>query len=353
MKFIASLFSLLVAGCVATQPAPADIKTPAWVSNLKGAYPSHDWIAAIASGDTQRAAEQAAMNSLAQTFRIDVASRTQTTHRFTQTANEASGKRSVSYDESQNFTQEVNTATNIRFLIGVQTDHYQTHDGTFYANARMNRSECAARYAGMIRENTAVINKLLAFADGQTDSIEAYSALSFAAAIAETTDNFQNILEVLESSSAGHRPPYGGANAIIARMRETASRITIGIAVETAEHNDAALIGKAIASFFTAKGFKTAEQGLYMLRANLRFEPLAYSELQSYRYYFNAVLEGKNGTAIFSFTEDDRKNHALSPEAKRMALSSVETSIKEGKFAADFEAWLNSLTEKWADLGGK
>ena len=66
-----------------------------------------------------------------------------------------------------------------------------------------------------------------------------------------------------------------------------------------------------------------------------------------------AVLEGKNGTAIFSFTEDDRKNHALSPEAKRMALSSVETSIKEGKFAADFEAWLNSLVEKWADLGGK
>jgi hypothetical protein len=343
--FFVFLSSLLFAAC-ATSQTTLDAQAPNWVNNLEKVYPSRDWLAVIASGDSQRTAEQAAMNSLARAFRADVASLTQTTQRFTQIINEASGKSIISFDESQNFIQEVNTATNVRFLIGVQTDHYQARDGTFYVNARMNRKECAARYSGMIRENSSVINKLLAYADGLGDSFEAYSALSFAAAIAGVTDNFQNILEVLDSSAAGRRPSYGGANAIITRMREIAGRITVGITVETADRNDAALVSRAIASFFTGKGFKTAAQGSYALRATVRFEPLAYSEqLQSCRYYLNAALENKNGIAVFSFTEDDRKNHTLAPEAKRMALRAVETSVKEGKFAADFEAWLNSLIE--------
>jgi hypothetical protein len=343
-SFFTFLFSLLFVTC-ATPPTAAQT-APLWVNSIESTYPSREWIAVIASGDTQRTAEQAAMNSLARAFRTDVASLTQATQRFTQIINEANGKRTVSFNESRNFIQEVSTATNIRFLIGVQTDHYQARDGTFYVSARMNRKECAARYSGMIRENTNVINRLLAYADGLSDGFEAYSALSFAAAIAEITDNFQNILEVLDSSTAGRRPAYGGANAVIARMRELAGRITVGIAVETADRNDAALISRAIASFFTGKGFKTAASGNYTLCANVRFEPLTYSEqLQSCRYYINAALEGRNGIAVFSFTEDDRRNHTIASEAKRMALRAVETSVKEGKFTIDFEAWLNTLIE--------
>jgi hypothetical protein len=129
-------------------------------------------------------------------------------------------------------------------------------------------------------------------------------------------------------------------------MRELAGRITVGIAVETADRNDALQISRAVSSFFTDKGFKTAERGNYTLRANVRFEPQTYSEqLQANRYYFNAALESRNGTTVFSFTEDDRKNHTIAAEAKRMALRAVETSVKEGKFAADFDTWLNTLIE--------
>jgi len=345
-KIYLALLAALSIGCAT--PPTTDSNAPAWVNNLESAYPSRQWLAVTASGDTQRTAEQAAMNALARAFRADVASLTQTTQRFTQIVNEASGKRTVSFDESQNFIQEVNTATNIRFIIGVQTDHYQAKDGTYHANARMNRRESAARYSGMIRENTAVINRLITHADGLADSFEAYSALSFAAAIAEVTDNFQNILEVLDPATAGRRSSYGGANAVTAKMRELAGRITVGIAVETADRNDALQISRAVSAFFTDKGFKTAEQtqGQYTLRANVRFEPQTYSEqLQSSRYYFNAALESRSGTAVFSFTEDDRKNHTIAAEAKRMALRAVETSVKEGKFAADFDTWLNALIE--------
>jgi hypothetical protein len=321
---------------------------PSWVQNLEQAFPAQDWVAVSASGIFQGPAEQAAMNALARAFKTDVASLTRASQHLSQIVSEAAGKKSVSLEQSQSLSQEVNTSASVRGLIGVQTDHYLASDGTVYVNARMNRRESAARYAGMIHENTAVINQLLDFSAGFPAGFEAYSALSFAAAIAEVTDNFQNILEVLDPAAANRRPSYGGANAIKTRMRETAGAITVGIAVDTEERTDAALIGRALGSFFTGRGFKTDEkgQGVYLLRAGVRFEALPFStRIQSSRYYFEAVLENQSGSVVFSFTEDDRKNHSLPREAKRLALRAVETSVKEGKFAQDFESWLGSLIE--------
>jgi hypothetical protein len=56
------------------------------------------------------------------------------------------------------------------------------------------------------------------------------------------------------------------------------------------------------------------------------------------------VLENANRTAIFTITEDDRKAHPnMESEARRLAARAIETSIKEGNFAQEFDAWLNSL----------
>ena len=320
---------------------------PGWVNNLEGAYPSQDWVAVAAQGASQAQAESAAMNALARAFRTDVASLTETSQRFNQIVNEAAGKKSVSLEQSQNFSQEVNTATNIRGLIGVQTDLYRTADGTVYVNARMNRRESAARYAGMIRENVTVINTLLTAAARQGASFEGYAALSFAHALAEATDNFQNILEVLDPAAASCRPGYGGANAIKTAMLECAAGITVGITVETETRADLTLFTRAFGSFFRDRGFRINEQGRgpYVLRANARFEGLSQRVITC-RYYLDAALENSDAAVLFAFTEDDRKAHPNTvSEARRLAVRAVETSIKEGKFAGEFDLWLNSLLD--------
>jgi len=346
-----ALIVLFVSG-LSCASAPAQSSqggaAPEWVNNLNRAFPASDWVAVIASGSSQRLAEQQAMNALARAFRTDVSSLTQTSQRFSQIVNEAAGKRTISMEQAQDFSQEVNTSTNIQGLIGVQTDHFQARDGTFYVNARMNRRECAPRYTRMIQENSAVISQLLTMATRQQISFEAYSALNFAAVIAEITDNFQNILEVLDPTAVNRKPAYGGANAIKARMRELANSITIGILVNTADRNDEILIRRALATFFTEKGFTINEQGsgLYVLNTNVRFEALPFSDrLQSSRYYFNAALTDRNNRTLFTFTEDDRKNHNLPAEAKRLAVRAVESSVKEEKFATDLDTWLNSLID--------
>ena len=323
--------------------------TPGWVVNVEQAFPSRDWVAVVAQGSSQPQAESAAMDALARAFRTDVASISQSSQRFSQIVSDAAGKKTVSFDESKDFSQEVTVSTNVRGLIGVQVDVYRAPDRTVYVNARMNRRESSVRYSGMIRENTAIINALLAAAAAAPaqGTFDVYAKLSFAHALAQVTDNFQNILEVLDSAAANRRPGYGGANAIRTRMLECAALITIGIAITTERPADKTLLTRAAGSFFRDLGFRTNEQGQsnYMLRANARFEELRQNVV-SCRYYLDAALTSQNGTALFSFTEDDRKAHPrTASEARRLAVLAAETSFKEGKFAGEFNTWLNSLLD--------
>jgi len=343
--FYVTFVMLLIAGTTLS----AQGKAPDWVDNLEKAYPSKEWVAVTASGSSQPAAENAAMSALARAFKTNVESLTQASQKFSQIVGNAAGSKSVDFQESKNFSQDVNTSTNVKGLIGAQLDVYRAPDRTVYVCARMNRRECAARYTGMINENVAIINRLLSTAAAMPDqaTFDVYSRLSFAHVIAQITDNFQNILEVLDPTATNRRPVYGGANAIKTKMLECAALITIGVAVNTEQAADKTLFTRAAGSFFRDLGFKINEQGQgnYVLRVNARFEELSLKAI-SYRYYLDAALENKNKAAIFTYTEDDRKSHPnAASEARRLAVRAVETSFKEGKFASEFDQWLNSLLD--------
>jgi len=347
-RIACAVTALALLGCAGSPKAAAQA-APGWVNDLEKAFPAKDWVAVVAQGSSQPQAESAAMNALARAFKTDVASLTQSSQRYSQIVNDSAGKKTVSFDESKSLSQDVNTSTNVKGLIGVQIDVYRAPDKTVYVNARMNRRECSARYSGMVRENAAVINRLLADAAAipEQDTFDVYSRLSFAYALAQVTDNFQNILEVLDPAAANRKPGYGGANAIKTKMLECASRITIGVAVDTELAADKTLFTRVAGSFFKDLGFKVNEGGAgnYTLRANARFEALAQN-VNSCRYFLDAAMENRGGAAVFSFTEDGRKAHPNTPsEARRLAARAVEESFKSGKFAGEFNAWLNSLLD--------
>ena len=286
------------------------------------------------------------MNALSRAFKTDVASLSQASERFSQIVTNSQGSKAVAFNESKSFSQDVDVSTNIKGLIGVQLDVYTAKNGTVHVCARMNRAESARRYSNMVRENTAIIDSLLTSA-GTQHTLEAYARLSFAYSLALVTDNFQLILEVLDSAATRRRPDYGSANAIKESMIECASRITIGIVLNTAQAADKNLITAAFGSFFKNKGFRTddAGNGNYVLRANLRLEDISQNVISS-RFFFDASLQNRAGISLFSFTENERKAHPNSAsEARRLALQAVETSIKEEKFAKEFDKWLNGFIE--------
>jgi hypothetical protein len=342
--------ALLYAACASPPEAVQDQGAPAWVRNPGQVFPAAEWVAVTAQGASQSDAENDAMLALARTFKTDVEGITQSSRRFSEMVSVSAGKKSVSFDEAKDFGQDVNIHTNVKGLIGIELDAYTAPDRTVYVNVRMNRRESAARYSGMVRQNAANIDRLIALA-APNGTIEAYARLSFAHAIAQVTDNFQNILEVLDPAAAGRRPGYGGADAIKAKMLACQDLITIGIAVDTERAADKTLFTRAAGTFFRGQDFKINEQGRgnYVLYSNVRFEELQQTVI-SVRYYLDAALEsqgaGTYGTAPFSFTEDARESHINNlSEARRLAVRAVENSLKGGRFAREFEAWLNGLID--------
>ena len=360
MKYIIDiLILLLLISCVfppVQTPKQEDETVPIWVNDLERAFPSRDWVRVPGEAKTRAQAENSVISALAQTFRTDVESLTQASQRYSQFIREAGGIKDINFEQSQNFEQMVTTGSRVRGLIGVQIDTYLAPNSTVYACARMNRRECAARYSGMIRENTANINRLLALAASAPEqgTFEVYSRLSFAHAIAQETDNFQNILEVLDPSAINNRPSYGSANAIKIKMLECAARITIGITINTEKTEDRNSITRAASSFFTNLGFRINEQGSfgqssagnYVLRANVRFEEQRFLRVIHCYYYLDAALENRNRTALFAHSDSASGTHvSITSEARRNAVQAVEVSFKEGKFAQNFNTWLNSLLE--------
>jgi hypothetical protein len=318
---------------------------PTWVSNQAAAFPDKDWLSVVETGKDRETAQNAAMNALARVFKTDVQSMTRAYQEFAQAVSESDNKKIASFSESQDFAQEVNTSTNVTGLIGVQTEVWTAADGTVYANARMNRKDCAARYTAMIRENERVIRLLKETAAANPATFEAFESLSFAANVAAVTDNFQSLLEVLDVSAAGRRPEYGNADTVRSLAQAEARTITITIQVEGDVSNR---MSRAFSSFFTKRDFRAAASGdnAYTLYGILELEPADSTQRIKYvRYLLMATLEDRNGKEVFSFSVNDRQGQASESAARQRALQAAEGAITSGTFAAEFDAYLASLLE--------
>jgi hypothetical protein len=335
----------ITAACAAS-PQTAELQAaPPWVQNLEQVYPSREWVAVTSQGADRNQAESAAMNALARAFKTDVASLASASRQFSQAVNTIAGKQSVSFDQTQNFVQEVTTASSAQGLISMQTDVYTAMDGTVYASARMNRAECGRRYQAMIRENDRVITQLLGTANRLPESFDAYSALNYAYNLAVPTDNFQSIWEVLDARAVSQKPSYGSADAVRTLRQNTARAIVIAVTV-TGDVNGRIL--RTFTQLFSRRGFRTTRSGAatYRFNAALSLEKVDLGQNQRYpavQFILTVYAEDRNRIEVFSYSGEGRSVHASESEARQQALRQVEASISEEEFAAEFDTYLSSL----------
>jgi bisphosphoglycerate-independent phosphoglycerate mutase (AlkP superfamily) len=61
------------------------------------------------------------------------------------------------------------------------------------------------------------------------------------------------------------------------------------------------------------------------------------------RFVLNAVLTGKDGAEVLSFSANDRVGHTSQEEARQRAIRKAEEIITDTDFAKEFDAWFSSL----------
>jgi hypothetical protein len=320
---------------------------PLWVRDINAAYPEREWLCVLGFGADRESAEKTALGALAQVFSVDIQSEIIIKEEFSRTMRENNGKQHSLSAGSEQIREEIAVSTRARDLIGVQTESWMVRDGEVYANARMNRRECAALYSSAINTNENLIRRLREDAEKSGATLEASKMLNAAVSIAERTDYFYRVRSILYPENLFQKPEYGNADTLRILARNTAGAIVIGI---EAGEDESGRITKTLASFFTQKGFRIETGGTpsYRLSVILRLKD-ADDERERFRYVdytFRVSLRDQAGREIFTYSRDGSQGHRTFTGARERCVTEVEELINtgDGDFALRFEAYLSSLS---------
>jgi uncharacterized lipoprotein YajG len=344
-KIIFLFPALVIAGCAA-MPSSTKAAAPLWVTDSAAAFPDDEWLCVVESAEDRKSAESAVLSALAQVFRVDLNSVTNANRQFAQALDTVKGERITVSSESRVFAQDMISSSTVSGLVGVRLDFWDSRNGTVYANARMNRKECVARYSAMIRENENIIRQLKKEAERNLETFDAVEFLNFALDVARVTDNLHGLLTVLDPSAISRRPDYGNAEAVksLALNAEHSIVITLRVTGDTSGR-----IAGALSGYFTARGFRTDTSAAnpYQLFADFALEDVdtGNSRNKFARYVLNCTIRNREGTDIFSYSENGREGHLTQNEARQRALRVAETSLGSTGFAEKFDAYLASLLQ--------
>jgi hypothetical protein len=325
---------------------------PAWIVDKNKVYPESEWLSAVESNTSRELAQSAAMASLARIFKVDVKTMTNAMQSFSETVSGGKG----SYSQNSALKQQVDTASNVTGLMGVILEDY-TAGGTVYVCARMNRKQGSQTYSSIIKQNDSTIKSLMEDAEIKGASFEACQALNFAYSLAAITDNYMNILSVLDSAARQSiKLSYGNAANVRKLAADAMNAISINVQVNLTVNPelagiqiDAARIAKPFQEVLTKRKFKTtvnnAAAAAYTLNVDVSLDKvdLSGNPNKFARYVLQSALQDQWGDEIMSFQENKRSGHTSLSEAAQRAMRDVEAAIKGDGFAKKFDEYLASL----------
>jgi len=343
MKYTGLLFlAALVFSCAGS---PQIQTPPLWVTDTEKVYPDRDWLIVVEAEQDAKLAERAAVTRLTQIFKVDLVSVTNANRQFAETINNVKGKSRLITSQSNAIAQELTSTSAVSGLIGLQIESWSNPNGRSYANARMNRNECSARYSAMIRENEKVIGGLQEEAERNPRTFEAFQMLNLAYSFAVVTDNLQSLLTVLDPSTISKRLSYGNAEAVKSLAQSAGRSIIVTVKVN-GDNNGR--IEKAFTESLNSRGFRTSAAGdnSYALAASFQLEDVVLANPNNYkyaRYILNYSLKDRGGVELFSASDNGREGHLTESEARARAVRAAEQLIASTGFAVNFDVFLASL----------
>ena len=343
-KYTGILFlAALVFSCAGSPKAQT--AAPLWVTDTEKVYPDRDWLVVVEAEQDAKLAERAAVIRLSQVFRVDLVSVTNANRQFAESISSVKKKSRLISSQSTAIAQELISTSAVSGLIGLQVESWANPNGRSYANARMNRKECSARYSSMIRENEKVIGGLMEEAEKNPRTFEAFQMLNLAHSFAVVTDNIHSLLTVLDPSAISRRPSYGSAEAVKSLAQNAGRSIVVTVKVSG---DNSGRIEKAFTESLNSRGFRTSAAGdnSYVLSASFQLEDAVIANPNNYkfaRYILNYSLKDKGGVELFSASDNDREGHLTESEARQRAIRAAEQTIASSGFAVNFDAFFASL----------
>ncbi|MGI9256667.1 MAG: hypothetical protein ACR2PY_07005 [Salinispira sp.] len=306
-------------------------------------YPEAEYLTAVGSGDTRRAAEEDAVGNLARIFGSEVAVDTRIVDTY----------RSLAADDTEYTEREMELVDNIHVqarqeLINVRfSEPVSDPSGLVSIIAYLNRDETGSIYADLIRANNKRIESFRESAESADSLMTAYARLNAAHVIAVVNERLGGQLQIIAPEMIS---PSGASLEDIERERQSLqSEMVFRVDVEGDDDGQiAAFIGEGISRL----GFSTADDGLLAVQGSLQ---LTMSSGRYETVIWNIVLNIVNeaGSIIATVEETNREQAAEANMARMLALRTVktvvDTDLMSQLFANLTDQRLNSTGEVLGD----
>lgn len=308
-------------------------KSPAWIDNPYAAYKEADYLLSVGSGDTQQAAQNAALGNISRVFQAEIKADQQLVENVRETQSNG-GKLSSERSEQLLNVTRIGSSTN---LVNTQVLETFQKDGTYYALAGMKRKETGAIYSQEIRANEEKITAFETSATTEANKLQKLKLYKSALTLLALNDNLRKQRAIiLQGRSTGDDQEQ--ANRIMQAYRDHQKVCLVAIKSE----NAAPSLTDAVAKVFTDQGFSIATTETPILEATVAYTAEEMNLGQPNVFTAKWLL-----TIRLSDLETSRQVQAFTTEGRDSKIGNYQAALTQADFSArkkidaDFKKYLD------------
>ncbi len=343
VRLILALLSLFVLVGCATAPSSSgggssssNGDMPAWFLDPQSVYSDDQYLTAIGTGDTRRAAEQSAMAGLSQIFESEINVDVNTAERYRDLVGP-----SGSVSESELMLAQSTSVQSNQTLLNVQFGEAAVDgEGRVHVIAYINRMETGRIYQDLIQKNGSFVVDYLEDYRAAADPVRKYAYVSAAAVVAQSNALLLDQLRIISQPFyAMTDVPYELREVQQAKL-DTAATMTIKIDVAG---NAGDRVASAIREALSEERFPTADPALITIGGEVSIEPIELNpKYKAVRWYLSLSFIGPDGRALVTYDNQDRAQAVTAESAQSFAYDDIDEAVKR-EFVASIRDYFDGL----------
>jgi hypothetical protein len=315
---------------------------PDWVRDPYKKFEQQAYVAAVGVGNSRQEAEKDALGKLVAIFGQSI----QVDEKISVSYMEAvrSGT-TASWSENTAINNTIQTSAGMDSLVGAEIgDAWYDGKKDYYAVAILSKSKALQVYSNMIKQNQAMIDKLITMTPAEKNSFDGFARYQFAATVADVTASYGNLLTFIGAPSYAQGLTKGDT------YRLEAQNITKAIPVGIVVKNDkSGRIQGAFAKALSEIGFISGgNNSRYILNVDITVAPvdLPNNPNKFVRIELGANLTDTNlKSVLLPFNFSSREGHNTVAEAENRAYMAAERKINE-EYKNLLSDYINQLLPK-------
>jgi len=313
---------------------------PTWIDSPQSRYPSSKYLTAVGTGDTRKAAENAAAANLSQIF--------QATIKAEQTVNERykelfTAPNQSTYEAQSDVTKNITISTD-QTLYNIQfAESYTDNLGKVYVLAVLERQPTAEIYERKMEENDKLMLKYIELHQLSTDPIVRYANINAAAVFSTINEMLKQQLNIILPGATF--TPKSGYDAVKVQQMLNEAKKNVPFSISLTGDNDGKVTA-IVKELLSELGFVVAEKGALTVNGDVSFQEIDLKRPEKFvrwSYKFSVVDNSQN--TIISLNENGREAHVTYNEAVNRALRTMKQKIKTN-FGREINRYFDKMVKK-------